>query len=148
MRRIVEDLGGGLADGRLAGVLIGGPLAGILPPALLDTPLAFEELRAVGAGVGHGGVVAFDQRTSIAELLLHVFSFAAFESCGKCTPCRLGSRRVTEILGDSPAGTRHEVDEIVSALRHTSLCGLGTGLAELADSVARHYPEELARCFA
>jgi NADH:ubiquinone oxidoreductase subunit F (NADH-binding) len=165
VRRIVEELGGGLAEGRLAGVLIGGPLAGILPPSLLDTPLGFEELRAVGASVGHGGVVAFDHRTSIAELLHHVFEFAAFESCGKCTPCRLGSRRVARILsravernGDGGGARGHgpterdrvadrsEVDDIVSALRHTSLCGLGTGLAELADSVARHYPEELARC--
>jgi NADH:ubiquinone oxidoreductase subunit F (NADH-binding) len=146
VRRIVEELGGGLADGRLAGVLIGGPLAGVLPPSLLDTPFAFEELRAVGASVGHGGIVAFDQRTSVVDLLLHAFEFGVFESCGKCTPCRLGSRRVVELLSVSSDDRRAEVAEVVSALRLTSLCGLGSGLAELADSVARHYPEELARC--
>jgi NADH:ubiquinone oxidoreductase subunit F (NADH-binding) len=148
VRRIVEELGGGLADGRLAGVLIGGPLAGILPPALLDTPFAFEELRAVGASVGHGGIVAFDQRTSVVDLLLHAFEFGAFESCGKCTPCRLGSRRVVEMLSVPSRHRQAEVAEVVSALRLTSLCGLGSGLAELADSVSRYYPEELARCLA
>jgi NADH:ubiquinone oxidoreductase subunit F (NADH-binding) len=148
VRRIVEELGGGLAEGRLAGVLIGGPLAGIVPPALLDVPFAFEELRAVGASVGHGGIVAFDQRTSVVDLLLHAFEFGAFESCGKCTPCRIGSRRVVELLS-LPSRQRHsEFAEVVSALRQTSLCGLGSGLAELADSVASHYPEELARCLA
>jgi NADH:ubiquinone oxidoreductase subunit F (NADH-binding) len=148
VRRIVEELGGGLADGKLEGVLIGGPLAGVLPPALLDTPFAFEELRAVGASVGHGGIVAFDQRTSAVDLLIHAFEFGAFESCGKCTPCRLGSRRVVELLSAPSPDRKTEVAEVVSALRLTSLCGLGGGLAELADSVARHYPEELARCLA
>ncbi|HLF92508.1 MAG TPA: NADH-ubiquinone oxidoreductase-F iron-sulfur binding region domain-containing protein [Planctomycetota bacterium] len=147
VRRIVEEIGGGLADGRLKGVIIGGPLAGILPPSLLDTPFGFEELRAVGASVGHGGIVAFDDRTSIADLVHHVFEFGAFESCGKCTPCRLGSRRVEEIFR-AVKGARREVEEIVSALRTTSLCGLGTGLAEFAESALRHYPEELSRWLA
>lgn len=147
VRRIVEEIGGGLADGRLKGVIVGGPLAGILPPALLDTPFGFEELRAVGASVGHGGIVAFDDRTSIADLVHHVFEFGAFESCGKCTPCRLGSRRIEEIFR-AVKGERREVEEIVSALRTTSLCGLGTGLAEFAESAFRHYPEELSRWLA
>jgi NADH:ubiquinone oxidoreductase subunit F (NADH-binding) len=145
VRRIVEEIGGGLAGGTLKGLLIGGPLAGILPPRLLDTPFGFEELRAVGASVGHGGIVAFDERTSIADLVHHVFEFGASESCGKCTPCRLGSRRIEEIFR-AGKGRRSEVNEVVSALRTTSLCGLGTGLAEFADSVARHYPEEFAAC--
>ena len=70
--------------------MIGGPLAGVVPPGLLDTRFGFQELRAIGASVGHGGVIAFDEHTSIPELIHHVFSFAAYESCGKCTPCRLG----------------------------------------------------------
>jgi NADH:ubiquinone oxidoreductase subunit F (NADH-binding) len=164
VRSIVEGLGGGLAEGRLAGVLIGGPLAGVLPPRLLDTPFGFEELREQGASLGHGGVVAFDERTEVVDLLLHVFEFGAFESCGKCTPCRLGSRRVEQILAEArarreapdTAGVRTgagadraaELAEVIAALRLTSLCGLGTGLAEIADSVARHDPEELDRWLA
>ncbi|MBL8151270.1 MAG: NADH-quinone oxidoreductase subunit D, partial [Blastocatellia bacterium] len=75
VRTIVEEFGGGLKTGDLKGVIIGGPLAGIIPPDLLDTRFGFEELRAIGASVGHGGVVAFDQKTSIIELMHHIFSF-------------------------------------------------------------------------
>jgi formate dehydrogenase iron-sulfur subunit len=154
VRHVVEDLGGGLRTGALRGVLIGGPLAGIIPPYLLDTPLGFEELHAIRAGVGHGGVVAFDEHTSIPELVHHILSFAAYESCGKCTPCRLGARRGEEIfqriLRHSPAGPeeKSEWEEIIAALRLTSLCGLGTGLAEFAESVRLYYGPELEPCFA
>ncbi len=154
VRDIVENLGGGLRADALKGVIIGGPLNGILPPHLLDTPFGFEELAAVGAGVGHGGVIAFDARTSIAALVRHLFSFAAYESCGKCTPCRLGSRRVEDIFNcittdnRAPKPAAAEWRNIVSALRRTSLCGHGTGLGIFAESVLRHYDEELAACFA
>jgi NADH:ubiquinone oxidoreductase subunit F (NADH-binding) len=98
VRQIVEDMGGGLKTGSIKGVIIGGPLAGVIPPSLLDTPFGFDELHAIGASVGHGGVVAFDEHTSIAELMYHVFDFGAFESCGKCTPCRLGSREIERMF--------------------------------------------------
>jgi NADH:ubiquinone oxidoreductase subunit F (NADH-binding) len=149
VRQIVEDLGGGLTTGALKGLLIGGPFAGIIPASLLDTPFGYEELRRIGAGVGHGGIVAFDEQTSICDLLRHVFAFAAFESCGKCTPCRLGSRRVLEMLTQDVSTTDSaELQEIVAALALTSLCGLGTGLAEFAESVFRYYNNELNACLA
>jgi NADH:ubiquinone oxidoreductase subunit F (NADH-binding) len=153
VRHIVEDLGGGLREGALKGLIIGGPLNGIIPPHLLDTPFGFEELNAVGAGVGHGGIIAFDEHTSIASLVEHVFSFGAYESCGKCTPCRLGSRRVEEIFARINAKSERskassgEWREIVNALRMTSLCGHGIGLGVFAESVLQHYGEELAECF-
>jgi formate dehydrogenase iron-sulfur subunit len=150
VRDVVERLGGGLA-GELRGVLIGGPLAGILPPNLLDTPLAFEELRAVGCEVGHGGVVAFDEHTSIPELVHHVFRFGAYESCGKCTPCRVGTARIEDLLAAALDGAPRatgavEWRDIVSALDATSLCGHGTGLAAFARSVTTYYREELDGC--
>jgi NADH:ubiquinone oxidoreductase subunit F (NADH-binding) len=145
VRRIVEEIGGGLRAGALKGVIIGGPLAGIIPPGLLDTPFGFEELAAIGASAGHGGVIAFDERTSIAALVRHVFSFGAYESCGKCTPCRLGTRRIEEIFAKADDG---EWREIVSALKWTSLCGHGMGLAAFAESVMQYYGEEVASCFA
>jgi formate dehydrogenase iron-sulfur subunit len=151
---IVFETGGGLKTGDVRGVLIGGPLAGIIPPPLFDTPLAFEELHEIGASVGHGGVIAFDSHTSIAELMHHVFSFGAYESCGKCTPCRLGSRQVELIFdqvikdGVTPNSNLSELSELIAALRMTSLCGHGTGLAEFAASIQRYYREELERCFA
>lgn len=137
----MEDLGGGLKTGTPKGVILGGPLAGIIPPQLLDTRLAFEELHSIHASVGHGGVVAFDEHTAISELVHHVFSFGAYEFCGKCTPCRLGSQRIEEmfrlVLERRANNSQEQSDwaEIISALRLTSLCGLGTGLAEFAETV-------------
>jgi NADH:ubiquinone oxidoreductase subunit F (NADH-binding) len=153
VRRILEDLGGGLRTGSIQGVIIGGPLAGVIPPHLFDTPFGFEELRAIGASVGHGGIVAFDEHTSIAELVHHVFQFGRFESCGKCTPCRLGSRRMeqlfSQILADGPASEKERTEwrDVVSALSMTSLCGLGAGLGEFAESISRHYAKDLTKCF-
>jgi NADH:ubiquinone oxidoreductase subunit F (NADH-binding) len=151
VRELVERLGGGLDDGELSGVLIGGPLAGVLPPRLLDTPLGFEELRAVGCELGHGGVVAFDNHTSIPELVHHVFRFGAYESCGKCTPCRVGTARIEDLFHSAltgramPASTSTEWRDLVAALAATSLCGHGTGLAAFARSIMIHYGEELHR---
>jgi NADH:ubiquinone oxidoreductase subunit F (NADH-binding) len=143
---IVDDLGGGLADGTLAGVLIGGPLAGVLPPSLLDTPFTVDALRAVGADIGHGGVVAFDaEHTSIAELAHHVFAFGADESCGSCTPCRVGARQVEQLLRAEHrgAGSGARLDAITDALAVASSCGLGTGLAAFARSLRTHFSAEL-----
>ena len=164
VRRIVEELGGGLKVGEIRGVVIGGPLAGLLTPEEFDTPFGFEELQAVGASVGHGGIVAFGHETPIVDLVRHVFEFAADESCGKCTPCRLGSRAVERLLRRAPStavspdgngqGSRlmrqddaEFVQRVVSALGATSLCGLGTGLAEFARSALRHFPKEMADAF-
>ena len=153
VRHIVEELGGGLrGGGKLRGVLIGGPIIGIVPPHLIDTQFGFEELAAIGAGVGHGGIVAFDEHTSIPELVQHVFSFGSYESCGKCTPCRGGSGRVEEIFDRALAGTAtrgdfQECRDLVAALRLASLCGHGTGLARFAESILRYYPAEIETCF-
>ena len=129
-----------------------GRLAGLLPPTLLDTPLAFEALHAVGASVGHGGVVVVDERTTIPELVRHVAAFAAAESCGKCTPCRLGTRRMewlvdTALTTGRPApGARAEWRALIPTLADTSLCGHGSGFADFAASIERYYGSELDRC--
>jgi NADH:ubiquinone oxidoreductase subunit F (NADH-binding) len=153
LREIVDKLGGGLSRGNLLGLMVGGPLAGMVPPHLLDTRLGFAEMRAIGASVGHGGVIAFDDRTTIPELIEHVFAFGANESCGQCTPCRLGTRRIEEIFagvlrGAAAAAEGRESEAIVTALKLASLCGLGTGLGEFAESIIRHYSQELRACFA
>lgn len=151
LREIVEELGGGLRRGQLKGVMIGGPLAGVIPPALLDTPLGYEELQDIGGAVGHGGVIAFADDTTIAEIIVEVFRFGSQESCGKCTPCHLGSPELAHSFsavlagGKMPASRWHD---LIDALEATSLCGHGRGLAEFARAIERHYPEELAQCFA
>ena len=154
LREIVDDIGGGLRSGKLRGLMIGGPLAGVVPPDRLETCFGFEELAAIGASVGHGGIIAFDEHTTIAELVHHVFRFGAYESCGNCTPCRLGAPRIEEIfrriLSGQSGGNLDQAEwqEIVAALKLASLCGLGTGLAEFAESITRHYALELDQCFA
>lgn len=150
LRQIVNDIGGGLSSGELKGLIIGGPLAGVIPPQLLDTAFDHEALHAIGAAVGHGGIIAFDENTSIPALMHQVFEFGAYESCGKCTPCRLGSREIAQMLqgilaGQPAAGV--DWREIISALAHTSLCGHGAGMAEFARSIERHYTGELDTCF-
>lgn len=138
VREIVERIGGGLKQGRLHGVIIGGPLAGILSPEQLDTPFTFDDLRAAGAAVGHGGIVAFDEETSIVEMMQHVFAFGADESCGKCTPCRLGTRHIERLLREHGTALSYvhlaELHAVVDALAKTSLCAHGTGLAEFGSS--------------
>jgi NADH:ubiquinone oxidoreductase subunit F (NADH-binding) len=120
----------------------------------LNTPFGFQELRAIGASVGHGGIIAFDEHTSIPQLVQHVFSFGAYESCGKCTPCRLGAPRINDVFQRIVDGERFidewqgEWREIIAALKLASLCGLGSGLAEFAESIVRHYSGELQPCSA
>ena len=91
LREICEELGGGMRDGRAIKALqIGGPLGGILPGLALDTPFDFESSRGRRCMLGHGGIVAFDERTDMRALARHLFEFGAHESCGKCFPCRIG----------------------------------------------------------
>jgi len=101
----------------------------------------------VGCDVGHGGIVAFDHRTPIPELVHQVFRFGAFESCGECTPCRVGASRVEVAFAARPdpaAATRSDIADIIELLGQTSLCGHGTGLAAFARSIIRYYPSEVA----
>jgi formate dehydrogenase iron-sulfur subunit len=150
LRTIVELLGQGVRRGRLTGLMVGGPLAGLLPPSQFDTLLDYSAMQAAGGAVGHGGVLAVTDATSIAELVAHVFRFGALESCGKCTPCHLGSPELARMAAQAVAGQRGDGQRwraLVEALAATSLCGHGRGLAEFAQSIARHYPEELASCF-
>jgi len=151
VRRIVEEIGGGVKRGRLMGVMIGGPLAGLLPPRALDTPFAHSALASVGGAVGHGGVIAFADDTDLASLIAEVFRFGAGESCGLCAPCRLGTAELAGAFERLCAGERGVIDSaewesLIAALEQTSLCGHGRGLAEFARSLEKNFPEELAAC--
>ena len=147
LREIVEELGGGLKRGRLQGLMIGGPLAGLVPPSRLDTRLGYEEMHAVHGAVGHGGVIAFADDTSLAAIAAEIFRFGADESCGKCVPCHRGTPQLARMYAGEAAREPVHHDALLRALADTSLCAHGRGLAEFGDSLKANYPDQLAALF-
>jgi len=153
LREIVEEIGCGLKKDSIKALMMGGPIVGLAHPSEFDTRLGFEEMRDIGAAVGHGGIVAFDRNTNMLDLLAHLFEFGASESCGKCTPCRHGSRRAQILFRTAQTGTslstegKAELSEILSTMRRTSLCGHGSGLAILAESIQKKFGEDVQSCF-
>jgi NADH:ubiquinone oxidoreductase subunit F (NADH-binding)/NADH:ubiquinone oxidoreductase subunit E len=147
VRSIVEDLGGGVRDGKaLVALQVGGPLGGFLGPDELDVPLAFGPLREAGVELGHGSLIAFDDGTSPAELLLHVWRFAADESCGTCAPCRIGSRRGLELaerIADRSATSadRGLHGELLQTMADASLCAFGQSVPQPVRGLLRIFPE-------
>ena len=144
MRVLCEELAGGVHAGHeLRALQIGGPLAGILPASLLDTPLDFDELAAVGCMVGHGGIVGFDESTDMRALARHLLHFGAQESCGKCFPCRIGLRRAYEMFDRDEAVDRTRLEALLEALELGSLCAHGGGMPAPIRSLLAHFPDEL-----
>jgi formate dehydrogenase iron-sulfur subunit len=150
LREILYDYGGGSASGRpIRAVQIGGPLGAYVPAAQFDVPLDYESLAAIGALLGHGGIVAFDDSVDMARMARYAFEFCAIESCGKCTPCRIGSTRGATVIdnllaGTAPEANRRLLDELCETMIQGSLCGLG-GMAPFpVQSALRHFPEDFA----
>ncbi|OMI36365.1 NAD(P)H-dependent oxidoreductase subunit E [Streptomyces sparsogenes] len=141
--RIVDELGGGLRDGgELTALQVGGPLGGFLAPDALDTPLTTADLASRGAALGHAGLVAFDQRVPPEEVLRHIWGFAAAESCGACSPCRVGSRRGLELAATGvPPGA--EWERLARVLAEASLCAFGRRIPPAVHSLARAYGDRL-----
>ena len=146
LSELIQDYGGGTASGRpIRAVQVGGPLGAWLPPTLFDTPVDYEALAAIGAPLGHGGIVVFDDTVDLARMARFAFEFCAHESCGKCTPCRIGSTRGVELMDRIRAG--QDVDaglerlgQLCETLRQTSLCGLGGMTPNPVESALRHFP--------
>jgi NADH-quinone oxidoreductase subunit F len=144
MAYICEELGGGLKDGHeIKGIQIGGPLGGILPAWKLDTPFDFDELAAEGCMVGHGGILAFDERTDIRGLAHHLLRFGAHESCGKCFPCRIGLQRAYEMVDRPGEIDRERLEALLETLELGSLCAHGGGMPAPIRSLIAHWPDEL-----
>lgn len=141
--RIVTELGGGLKDGaELAALQVGGPLGGFLAADGLDVPLSEAGLSARGAALGHAGLVAFDRRVAPQDVLRHVWEFAAAESCGACSPCRVGSRRGLEMASaGTPPG--REWERLSRVLAEASLCAFGRRIPPAVQSLARVYGDRL-----
>lgn len=147
---IVDVLGRGLRHGRLKGLMVGGPLAGIVPPHLLSTRLGYEEMQAIACAVGHGGVIPFGDDTSIAAIAAEVLRFGASESCGKCTPCHLGAPQLSAMFDGAAGGQAQDGARslrLADALADASLCGHGRGLGEFTRSLHMHFGEEWRACF-
>jgi formate dehydrogenase iron-sulfur subunit len=151
IRQLVEDFGGGTASGRkLRAVQVGGPLGAYFPNALLDTPLDYEAMLAVKGMLGHGGLVVFDESVDLAKQARFAMQFCAIESCGKCTPCRIGSTRGAEVIDKIVAGVAREQNvallrDLCETMSDGSLCALG-GLTPMPVlSALMHFGEDFER---
>ncbi|MCX7362094.1 MAG: NADH-quinone oxidoreductase subunit NuoF [Alphaproteobacteria bacterium] len=148
---IVDDIGGGTASGRpVRAVQVGGPLGAYFSRALFDTPFDYESFAARDGLIGHGGVVVFDDTVDMARQARFALEFCAIESCGKCTPCRIGSVRGTETMDKVIAGDRREanlalVEDLCQTLKFGSLCALGGFTPYPVMSAIRHFPEDFGR---
>jgi formate dehydrogenase iron-sulfur subunit len=148
---IVNDIGGGTLSGRpVRAVQVGGPLGAYFPPALFDTPFDYEAFAAKDGLIGHGGVVVFDDTVDLARQARFAMEFCAAESCGKCTPCRIGSVRGMETMDKILAGVAVDANlELMRDLCHTlkfgSLCALGGFIPYPVMSALEHFPEDFRR---
>ena len=148
---LVNDIGGGTASGRpVRAVQVGGPLGAYFPPHLFDTPFDYEAFAAVGGLIGHGGITVFDDSVDMARMARFAFEFCAIESCGKCTPCRIGAVRGMEtidklIAGDNPAGQLELIADLAETMKFGSLCALGGFTPYPVMSAITHFPEDFRR---
>ncbi|MGW7267998.1 formate dehydrogenase beta subunit [Streptomyces sp. NPDC054842] len=152
LRELVEDYGGGTFSGRpVRTVQVGGPLGAYLPTSMFDLPMDYEAFAAAGAMVGHGGIVVFDDSVDMAAQARFAMEFCAEESCGKCTPCRVGSVRGVEVIDKIVAGQHREenlalLEDLCDLMTDGSLCAMG-GLTPMpVRSALTHFPDDfLAR---
>ncbi len=148
IREIVEEIGGGVRDGRpLKAILLGGPSGGCLPARLADTRIDYEELTSWGAIMGSGGLVVLDDRDCAVEISRYFLHFTQNESCGKCTFCRIGTKRMLEILericaGDGKEGDIEALAELADRVKRGSLCGLGQTAPNPVLTTLKYFREE------
>jgi formate dehydrogenase iron-sulfur subunit len=148
LRELLYDFGGGSETGRpIRAVQVGGPLGAWLPESQFDTVLDYEAFAAIGAGLGHGGVVACDDSVDMARMARYAMEFCAIESCGKCTPCRIGSTRGVEIidriLGDKQRPQQIALlRELCDTMVNGSLCAMGAMTPYPVLSALNHFPED------
>jgi formate dehydrogenase iron-sulfur subunit len=148
LRELLYDFGGGSASGRpIKAVQVGGPLGAFVPESQFDTPLDYEAFAANWTVLGHGGVVAFDDTVNMADMARYAMEFCAIESCGKCTPCRIGSTRGYEVIDDIINNVDREKNIVLlrslcDTLLNGSLCALGGMTPYPVLSALNHFPED------
>jgi formate dehydrogenase iron-sulfur subunit len=145
---LVNDIGGGTASGRpVRCVQVGGPLGAYIPPAQFNLPFDYEAFAAADALIGHAGITVFDDTVNMAQMARFAMEFCAIESCGKCTPCRLGSTRGIETLDQIIAGTNVDknlelIADLSETMKYGSLCALGGFTPYPVMSAIKHFPED------
>jgi bidirectional [NiFe] hydrogenase diaphorase subunit len=152
LRTVVLTMAGGVpggsgADGGIKAVQTGGPSGGCLPASLLDTPIDYEGLRALGSSLGSGGLVVLDHSCAMPELARHFMGFCADESCGKCVPCRAGTVQLADLLdrvvqGQATGADLERLERLAGVVQRTSLCGLGQTAPNPLFSTLRHFRAE------
>ena len=148
LRELVEDFGGGTATGQpIKAIQVGGPLGTYIAPTDWDKPLDYETYLAFGGTLGHGGVVVHDTSANLASLARYAMAFCAVESCGKCTPCRIGSTRGVEVIDKiiaNPAAAQQVVllKDLCHTMTHGSLCAMGGMTPNPVMSALEHYPDD------
>ena len=148
VREIVFDIGGGIPNGKaFKAVQTGGPSGGCIPASLLDTPIDYDNLVAVGSMMGSGGMIVMDEDTCMVDIAKFFLEFTVDESCGKCAPCRIGTKRMYEILTKITDGTGtledlKALEDVAVALKNGSLCALGQTAANPILSTLKHFRDE------
>ena len=150
LREVLEQFGGGMAPGsRFKAVQVGGPLGSLFPESHLDVPICYHAFAEAGAILGHGGIVVYDHETDMLELARHFMAFAATESCGKCTPCRVGSLRSRELLERIQTGQGTQEDlallfDLGDTMKVASLCAFGGRAPYPVLTAIDHFPGEFS----
>ncbi len=151
LRELLYDYADGSASGRpIRTVQIGGPLGAYVPASQFDTAVDYEALSGIGALLGHGGIVAFDDTVDMAQMARYAMEFCAIESCGKCTPCRIGSTRGTEVIDRIMSGMNRQqnltlLEELCDTMLNGSLCGLGGMTPFPVQSALKHFREDFLK---
>ena len=148
LREVVETIGGGVADGHtFKAAQIGGPSGGCVPADLADTPIDYEALAEMGAIMGSGGIVVLDDADCMVDIARYFLEFTQSQSCGRCVPCRIGTRRMLDILenlcnGNAKPGDLETLESLAHMVKRTSLCGLGQTAPNPVLSTLKHFREE------
>ncbi len=148
LREVVEEIGGGIPNGKhFKAAQTGGPSGGCIPASLIDTPIDYDNLIAIGSMMGSGGLIVMDEDTCMVDLARFFLEFTVDESCGKCTPCRIGTKRLLEILDKIIAGNGEmedldKLEELSNYIKSASLCGLGQTAPNPVLSTLRYFRDE------
>ncbi|MCD4671490.1 MAG: NADH-quinone oxidoreductase subunit NuoF [Anaerolineaceae bacterium] len=148
LREIIFEVGGGIKNGKnFKAIQTGGPMGGCLPASDLDLPVDYESLSQAGSMMGSGGMIVMDEETCMVDIARFFMEFTQEESCGKCVPCRVGTRRLLEILtdicdGKGKAGDIETLEMLCKQIKQDSLCGLGQGAPNPVESTLKHFRDE------